>query len=112
MREVGKEELREIQVNILKSVHEFCVEQGLRYSLSCGTLLGAVRHKGFIPWDDDIEKAIRLVYEQYKLIQFEGLSFYCVADTHQFLESLYGDYMQLPPVERRVGRHNIHAYWL
>ncbi len=54
----------------------------------------------------------RLVYEQYKLIQFEGLSFYCVADTHQFLESLYGDYMQLPPVERRIGRHNIHAYWL
>ncbi len=49
MREVGKEELREIQVNVLKSVHEFSVEQGLRYSLSCGTLLGAVRHKGFIP---------------------------------------------------------------
>jgi len=54
----------------------------------------------------------RSLYEQYKLIQFEGRSFYCVENTHVFLENLYGDYMQLPPVEQRVGMHNIHAYWL
>lgn len=49
---------REIQlrlVDILRDVDAFCRERGLRYSMAYGTLLGAVRHKGFIPWDDDID---------------------------------------------------------
>ena len=36
-------------------IHQVCTEHGLRYSLAYGTLIGAVRHKGFIPWDDDID---------------------------------------------------------
>lgn len=49
------QELRSIQMGILDDVHRFCEEQGLRYSLSSGTLIGAVRHQGYIPWDDDID---------------------------------------------------------
>lgn len=48
-------ELRELQMGILDDIHRFCEEQGLRYSLSSGTLIGAVRHQGYIPWDDDID---------------------------------------------------------
>ena len=48
-------ELRSIQMGILDEVHRFCKAHGLRYFLSSGTLIGAVRHKGYIPWDDDID---------------------------------------------------------
>lgn len=48
-------EIKEIQLSVLKEVHNFCIENGIHYSLAHGTLLGAVRHKGYIPWDDDID---------------------------------------------------------
>ena len=48
-------ELRQLQMGILDEIDRFCKEQGLVYFLSSGTLIGAVRHKGYIPWDDDID---------------------------------------------------------
>ena len=59
-------ELRQIQMGILDHVHQFCEAHGLRYFLSSGTLIGAVRHKGYIPWDDDIDIYMpRQDYEQF-----------------------------------------------
>ncbi len=55
MRELTLHEMREVQLNILRHVDDFCREHRLRYSLGGGTLLGAVRHGGYIPWDDDID---------------------------------------------------------
>ena len=49
------EELRRVELETLKVFRDYCNAHGLRYYLSCGTLLGAVRHQGFIPWDDDID---------------------------------------------------------
>lgn len=47
--------IQEAELRILEDFSKFCDEHGLRYCLAGGTLLGAVRHKGFIPWDDDID---------------------------------------------------------
>ncbi|MBQ8445584.1 MAG: LicD family protein, partial [Opitutales bacterium] len=55
MREITHEELKQIQLGILDKVHEFCEKNGITYFLSSGTLIGAVRHKGYIPWDDDLD---------------------------------------------------------
>ncbi len=59
-REIQKEELK-----ILLDFDSFCKEHKLKYYLAGGTLLGAIRHKGFIPWDDDIDVCMsRLDYEK------------------------------------------------
>ena len=50
-----KEECKEIQFKILQQVASICDENNLVYCMCGGTMLGAVRHKGFIPWDDDID---------------------------------------------------------
>lgn len=43
------------QMEVLEVVDEICQRNGLQYFADWGTLLGAIRHQGFIPWDDDID---------------------------------------------------------
>lgn len=58
MEELTLRQMQEGALNILKKLDGICREQGLRYFLFYGTLIGAIRHKGFIPWDDDLDVAM------------------------------------------------------
>lgn len=58
MKTIDLKELRRIQVNILDDIDAYCRKNGTNYFIAYGTLIGAVRHKGFIPWDDDIDLAM------------------------------------------------------
>lgn len=58
MKNINIDELRKIQLDILDDIAMFCEENKLTYFLSYGTLLGAIRHNGYIPWDDDIDIAM------------------------------------------------------
>lgn len=70
MREITElKEVQKILLQIMDYIDTVCNENNLRYYLAGGTLLGAIRHKGFIPWDDDVDISMpREDYEKLRLI--------------------------------------------
>lgn len=77
--DINIQKLKKCEIEIIKKVHKICIENNLKYYMVCGTLLGAVRHKGIIPWDDDIDigmyredynKLISIIKKEYSDIFF------------------------------------------
>ena len=121
MREMTLEEAKKIQVAILADLDDFCRKHEINYSIAYGTLIGAVRHKGFIPWDDDIdvtmlrpdfEKFLKLFrtdkYELLMPMRQKRWEFFArivdpntVVEFPKFLESPFGVWLTIFPVDTR-----------
>lgn len=89
MREISLEEQKKIMLDILLDFDKVCRKNDIGYSLAWGTLLGAVRHRGFIPWDDDID--VLVTRENYNKIRnkmngelSENHRFICVENEKRF----------------------------
>lgn len=57
-KKLSTKEIQDVSLSIMKKLHVYLKQHRLRYSLYGGTLIGAIRHKGFIPWDDDVDIAM------------------------------------------------------
>ncbi len=99
MAKIDPKILREVQLVMLEMLVEFdaiCKKHNLRYWLDSGTLLGAVRHEGFIPWDDDIDLSMPLEdYQRFQAIAKEELSSNIIFQNKETDSTCPFDYMKL-----------------
>ena len=89
-------ELHMILLEISKSFHQICEQNNIPYYMLGGTMLGAVRHKGFIPWDDDMDFGVpRSYFVKLKPILQDLLpDYYCLKDWHDD-SSLWGEILKI-----------------
>lgn len=88
MKEMTLQDIQNVSLDILKDVHAFCESHNIKYSLAYGTLIGALRHKGFIPWDDDVDIVIpRPDFERFcqEYKSTNGYELYVPGDPNNFL---------------------------
>ncbi len=76
--------MQDVELGILKEIDKVCKEEGITYFVSGGTFLGAVRHEGFIPWDNDIDIGMyRDDYERFLDVAQERLSEPYILNTYK-----------------------------
>lgn len=90
MRQLSPDEIKAVELEVLREFDAICTARGFTYVLAYGSCLGAIRHGGFIPWDDDIDVCMpRTDYEQlYNLFQ-NGLSSSCKLVSYRSHTSIY-----------------------
>ena len=109
-----KKEFRKLQLTELEMLKEFdkvCRKHNIKYSIWGGTLLGAVRHKGFIPWDDDIDVVmLRKEYNKFTKVANEldpNNCYYQDNNTDPYYRWGYGKLRKTNTIFIRVGQEHI-----
>ncbi len=87
-KELSIKEIKSVLLDMIEAFHEVCEANGLRYYLCGGTLLGAARHKGFIPWDDDADVFMpRPDYMRFVELTKGGLGTFYQVKSHYFCKN-------------------------
>ena len=109
VKELTKEQFRTmqlLQLDMIAELDRVCREHNILYCISCGTLLGAVRHKGYIPWDDDADIVmLREEYEKFKRVANELNPQICWLQDHSIDSEYLWQYSKL----RRTGTTYVRA---
>lgn len=111
-RSVDRNEFVKVQLDILKAVDQFCKEQGIQYFLAYGTLLGAVRHHGVIPWDDDVDICMkREEYERFLDLfhaeEYEVKSSRDAGHPYPFAKAIYKDSIKIEIIDGKAYQSGI-----
>lgn len=113
MIEISQEQAIEIRKDLLDNFNQLCKEHGLKYSLAYGTFLGAVRHGGMIPWDDDID--LIMPRSDYEKLCAMYLARDC-AEKYQFVshhnhpevKTKIGYYIDYSTITETAGKQNAY----
>ena len=136
MKKLSLDEIKEVELDVLLELDRICKKHNLTYMLAYGSALGAARHKGFIPWDDDIDVIMpRDDYERlyalfqkgeiktnYQLTSYRNHtsthSFFKLVDPHTLVNETYlrsgmptGLWVDIFPMERSLPSANIERTW-
>ena len=111
MRELSGEELKKIQIGILDYTAALCEKNNLSYWLDYGSLIGAIRHKGYIPWDDDIDiSMLRKDYDRLIEIcrekQDDRYRFECI-ELNPDYPYTYGKMLDKDTLVYEMGEHGL-----
>lgn len=115
------QKLQGVAFSILQEVAKYCDRKGIKYYLAFGTLLGAIRHKGFIPWDDDVDIFMkRDDYKRFLEESKEDFPDWLTVRTFQNTETGKGNFTYQGKVEskghyvvRQLGDKEIkHRVWI
>lgn len=114
---MSQAELRQmqlIQIELLSEFDALCKKHGIRYILASGTLLGAVRHGSFIPWDDDIDvEMLRSDYDKFCKIdkrEFREDTFFQTNKTDKHYPWLYGKLRRNGTQAVRLGQEHLQMH--
>lgn len=116
-RQLSADEIKSRELSILLELDRICAENNLTYMLAYGTCLGAIRHGGFIPWDDDIDVFMpRADYEKLYTLFEQGIDTPYKLATHRDASSLYQFFKLVDPnteaYETFVGKKHPIGLWV
>lgn len=102
MKELTLKEIQQETLHILVDVDYFCRRNNIQYSLAYGTLLGAIRHDGFIPWDDDVD--IVMTRQNFNRFMLEFGSFKGYKLVSPFDKGSYVAYARVCDMSRTIAK--------
>lgn len=105
---ISLDEIKNIEAEILEQIIKICDDNNLSYSLMGGSLIGVIRHKGFIPWDDDIDIMMpRPSYEKFKSIMLNSCDERIKYLSSETQNDYYYDYAKVISSKTDVKEYNL-----